>query len=327
MKCIVCGKDEIFLDYLCRKDYLKKHPIFTKVPKTIKFNQCKESGIYFKLSIKDHSIKEFLRKLLVKEIEYDKRKFLIKKIELDVNYQIKANFRGTIDDKSVSFPFTFDMNIKESIDPEIAGRHDNYFQGMLQIRWEKHSKEEIKEITKYIGKFILQNKASIANMAYLKNGVDFLISSNQVIKECAYAVKKKYGGEVKVNAKLFSKDHQTSKDIYRVTALVRLPNFTIGDVIASERKNIFIKSIVGHEVGGLDLDTHKSTMMPYQNETYTVIDKEDIMPTSVSLISPHLEVVDPWDFQSKKVANHTPLAIGQKVKVAKIKKKLYLVKY
>jgi len=338
MKCVICGKKDVFLDYLCIDHYLEKNPIFKEIPKSIRINKCRQTGLFFKDNIQDKSIKSLLKKIIKREIKYDKKIFTLEKIKINID-KYKSNqipnekstleieLIGYINNMNITFPFTFPFEIRESLLPNIANKHVNYFEGTLQIRYNNRSKNEIKDILNFVKLYTKANKANIASFRTLKNGMDFLISDKRVVKDCAYEIKKRYGGEVKTSAKLFTRDKQTSKEVYRVTAIVRLPEFTVGDILKTDNKIILIKEIKNYEVLGTNILNHRRIMFDYQKNEFEIISKDNILRTTISKINPHLEALDPRDYQSKRIANPIKnLSLGQNIKVITVKDRFYIVK-
>lgn len=94
-----------------------------------------------------------------------------------------------------------------------------YFEGILQLR---DIKQEVTDFClEDIEKHSEKGGIFFSKTEEVKNGVDFYCSSNKYLMHLGKKLKKRFKGELKTSAKLFTKNKQTSKDVYRVTVLFR----------------------------------------------------------------------------------------------------------
>ena len=139
----------------------------------------------------------------------------------------------------------------------------------------------------------------------------------------------KFGAQVSMHPQLFSRNHQTSKDIYRLNVLVVVPKFMAGDIISFDypkkgRLTVQLKSM-GKISHGVNLQSHKNVGFELKNcENIEIHPK---IPTSVSSIHPSIGVLDPETYQEEYpiAPEHLTLQIGQEVLVAKTPQGLYIV--
>ena len=94
--------------------------------------------------------------------------------------------------------------------------HVDYYQAIVQLRPADN------ELMKFFEKRIGKTKAWISKKKFLKTGVDYYISSNKVARQIGKLMRRSFKGELKESKKLYSRDRQTSKTIYRVTVCFRL---------------------------------------------------------------------------------------------------------
>tara|TARA_Y100000310_G_scaffold319710_1_gene375316 strand:+ start:4116 stop:4448 length:333 start_codon:yes stop_codon:yes gene_type:complete len=94
---------------------------------------------------------------------------------------------------------------------------DNYFEAKIQLR--PYSDEVFNWIEKQMGK---RNETYVAKIVELKQGIDIYVTSQKFARQLVPKFKKRFrGGEVKSTRTLHTRDKQRSKNVYRVTVLLR----------------------------------------------------------------------------------------------------------
>tara|TARA_Y100000310_G_scaffold345198_1_gene462593 strand:- start:4134 stop:4490 length:357 start_codon:yes stop_codon:yes gene_type:complete len=97
-------------------------------------------------------------------------------------------------------------------------KHEDYWEAKIQLR--PFDEELIKYVIKEINN---SDRVRIAKLKKIKTGVDIYVSSRKFATSLGKKLKKRFkGGKLLVTKKLFSRNRQTSKNIYRVTVLFRL---------------------------------------------------------------------------------------------------------
>jgi len=316
----MCGKKGV--KGLCDECKAKKEPLVTIV-KDIQVKICVECKKYF---------------LRNKWIKYDSLSSAITAVAKDkikTNKKSKLKIKPLIDIKpgpGVKKSFELEIIASDGVQKEIyvvpadieftycpkCSKHENYYEGTLQLR---NSHEEV---IRYIRNEVKNNKEKgvfIAKEAPLKNGVDFYISKQHFIQTIAKRVHKKFGGKTTINPKLFTRDQQRSRDIYRMNVLIELPVFTKGDVVKVAEKIINIKKM-GKTITGEDIITRKSfSFSPSQAK----VEKLETKEGSVSKTYPDIEIIEPDSYQSVKVENKKDVKTNKKVKFVDVKGKIYII--
>lgn len=127
-----------------------------------------------------------------------------------------------------------------------------YFEGVLQLR------NPTKELVKFVREDIMnqpkEKKVFIAKEERLDNGYDFYLTNKKYLRTLGKNLQKRFGGQLIESAKIFSRERQTSKDVYRVSVLLRWPKFRKGDIIKYKGMDIKVKNI-GKKVFGADIKT------------------------------------------------------------------------
>jgi len=132
---------------------------------------------------------------------------------------------------------------------------NNYFEGMLQLR---DCKEEV---YKYVKERMKEEKVTIANSKEFANGVDHKVSSNPFLIKMSTELPKHFSGEVKITRKLYSRDHLTQKEIYRITVLFKQYPFKIGEIIDNRGDQVKVISISKSKVTVKDIKTGKKSFL------------------------------------------------------------------
>ena len=134
---------------------------------------------------------------------------------------------------------------------------NQYYEGILQLR--NPSKEVINKAKELINK---RKDVWIAKEEKVTNGIDLYISSWRFLIELGNKLRKQFGGEVKTSKKLWGVNRQTSKMVYRVIFLLRLPKVKLGDIIEYRGKKVKIKEF-RKKIGAVDIETGKKIMIKY----------------------------------------------------------------
>ena len=126
---------------------------------------------------------------------------------------------------------------------------------------------------------------------------------------------KKFGGQLKTSARLYSRDRLTSKELHRVNVFYSPPDYVIGDVVKTKTKLIHVTSLNK----GVNLQTGKKTSI---NNSYKILKP---VKTTVSKLYPNLEVMNPKTYQSTPIQNKKKLKLGEKVKVVQDNGSFYVL--
>ena len=208
------------------------------------------------------------------------------------------------------------VKVRYILCPACHKAKSTYFESVLQLR--NPSKEAIEFIENYVAK--QRDRMNITKKDVVRNGLDFYLTERKAGPKLARLVSENFGGEVKVAEKLFSIDHQTGKEVYRVNALVRLPDFKVGDVLIIENRIIKITSL-GPKLTGQNLSNGKSDHFDYSALEYSPVETFEAV---VSKTYPELEIIHPETYQSVKVKN-TAKVSKKKVRVAVMGDDVWLV--
>jgi nonsense-mediated mRNA decay protein 3 len=112
-----------------------------------------------------------------------------------------------------------------------------YYEATLQIRADGRqlTEEEEDEIVRLVTEMTIaqygtDDKAFVTKISSDKYGMDFQMGSEHLCRSIADVLESKYLAERKQNYKLVGQD-KVGKDKFRITILIRLPKFGIGDFV------------------------------------------------------------------------------------------------
>lgn len=134
---------------------------------------------------------------------------------------------------------------------EKAVKHDKYYEGYLQLR------NCDKEVYDYVKDKFKENQVYIAKETKQKNGVDYQVSSNKFIIRLGNELVRNFSGRQKVTSKLFTRDNQTGKNVYRMTVMFEQLSFKVGDVIDDCGDEVKVLNISSQKINVKNMKTGK----------------------------------------------------------------------
>jgi len=264
MFCVECGKiGEIFRDAVCFDCYMKNHS-FTKGPSVIDLSICSHCGSYkYKNSwisaSFDEILKRWIKHLFDISRELNKPKISTEHKEEKEYIKSKVTITGFLDNVKITEEHDTIVRRKKDVCDVCSKRFGGYHEAIVQIRADKRNltKKEITEIKKFVESFVrnLQEKGHrslfITDVGEEHGGLDFYLSDKASALTITKKIQESYGGEIKKSSKnIGMKD---SRQVYKMTYLIRLPIFRIGDFISYEKSFLYISSISGDKVHVLEL--------------------------------------------------------------------------
>jgi len=135
------------------------------------------------------------------------------------------------------------------------------YNGIIQLR------NPTNEILAFVNDEL--KKATQKNVHCIKeedvtNGKDYQMTDAQFTRNLGKNLQNKFGGELRVTARLVSRSRQTSKDLYRTTVLFRYPKFRKGDIVSYKGRDVKILNF-SKKVYVIDLKSNKKEQVSYDN--------------------------------------------------------------
>lgn len=179
---------------------------------------------------------------------------------------------------------------KEIVKPQ---KHAEYFEGQLQMR------NINKEILDYINRKILKAGETVPTVVHhSKKDLDYFVSSKKLIHQLGKELRDKFGGFVKESAQLFTRDHQTSKNLYRLNVFYKTHDIAIHSVIEYKGLPYQVTGYAKDRLIIQDIHSKKKSQISVDD-----IEKEiEKIKTQVVETQPELLILD-HDFQPVRAEN------------------------
>jgi len=263
MLCVECGEEEQFKDGVCKTCY-SKNTHFTKGPEIIDIITCTTCSAYkYKNTWFTESFEEILKRH-IKDIfsisrELTKTLILTECGEKKKKIDCKVTFSGYIEDQQITEQHQLIVRLKNTICDVCSKQFGGYFEAILQIRAEKRTPttEEIQQITELVETLVEQFREKgnrglfVTEITEEQGGLDFYLSEKGSAYTIAKKIQEKNGGEIKQSST--NAGMKDSKQLFRMTYLVRLPSYKMGDFIFYHKSYYHIVSISKNKVHMINL--------------------------------------------------------------------------
>ena len=232
-----------------------------------------------------------------------KKKTTVLVIVTGKNESAKSSYEEEYD-----LPFEYEVTLC----PLCRKKGSSYYEGILQIR------NQTVAVRGAIYKYIAEHKKKglrLAKEVPVSSGSDYYLSSQRSVHHLARFLRQQFGGEMKISAQHFSANAQSGKVLYRVNALLEIPEYTKGDVIRRDDQYYFVLGI-SSKVKAENLSTGSQENFAYEKGG---VIRLPVKTTTVSSVDP-VEILHPVTFQSAVPHNskYAPaeLDAGEEVSVA-----------
>lgn len=264
------------------------------------FNRTFHKGSWHHFKDLDTVLVKRVREIVGSDVDVD-----IEPYEFEPKPKSKTTVNAIvfIDNKAIKFPIKLSYMQCDYGQKEKTG----YFEGILQIQ---NSHDKVYDFIDREMKKISHKGVFITKTVRTKLGVDLYMTNKTQMRILGQKLINKFGGELTLNAQLFSHNHETSKDIYRLNILVKIVPFRVNDIISFDRissrgktrKKEFLKvTRVGKLIQGIDLESGKldAFEIRYAKDVKIIPSSKTIVITN----KPEILVLDPETYQEVKPRN------------------------
>jgi nonsense-mediated mRNA decay protein 3 len=253
--CYQCGKPAV-IDGLCASCYNQSHPLI-EIDTPLTLTVCKRCGavkvpggwktIESEDSQYDEILFQQLRALLDQELQVRGESVEImieKQKELDGIVHIVVNARGQSHPLLPPHENSIDVEVRfvNAVCDTCSMMSGGYHELILQIRAEDRmvTKKEEQEILsliteRTIAEYGKDTKAFVTSIDSNRFGLDILIGSEHLGRKIADELESVFLASRKENYKLIGQERNGKKK-YRLTIVLRLPQFSIGDFVEINEK-------------------------------------------------------------------------------------------
>ncbi len=297
--CPKCGKT-ITKGTFCIDCTPKSFSFTTPLIQVSEFNRTWHKGVWHQYGDLENLIISRVREELKMDIPVLVEPF---EFEFKKKEKIELICKSNIDGKEIELPVK--LSYRQCDMGEKA--KSKYFEGILQLRGENKTAFGFieHELSKVACKGIFISKTEDVT-----NGVDLYLTNKNYIKLLAQKLHEKFGALISINSQLFSKNHLTSKDIYRINVLVTFLPFEEEDVIffsyepakrTKPKEYFMLVKKMGKLVTGKDLETSKQ--VSFESKYLKKAIKLIVEKSKIISIEPEIQFLNPKTYQAETIAN------------------------
>ncbi len=240
MFCVECGTEGPVYQGVCASCFAKKH-LLVRPPAYLDVPRCTQCGAFrfrsgWSRTEMDLAILQLLRDQVPVLPPFSKALFTYEAREEDANnYFLTVKATGRFEDLEQVQGFSVRLRIKPSVCDTCARQAGRYFEGILQVRAEGRdlTRKEADAVRTLVLSRVERGRDAggdfVSRMEAVHGGLDFYVSTNALGTRLAKEIAEAFGGSVRASPKLYGE--REGKELYRVTTLVRLPAFQVGDVV------------------------------------------------------------------------------------------------
>lgn len=340
MFCVKCGNDtEYTIDGLCMDCFLDGREIIT-IPAYLDLERCTNclefriDGSWKSLELQD-AVEDTASDNLMVINEATVLEIATGAAELDPrNYHVDVEVTTDVEGHVSTGSCSTTVRIKNTVCKRCSRQLGNYYEATLQIRAggksldDKIRDEIVRKVRDEVEQMARNNRQLfITSVTEVTGGVDMLLSSISMGRTLARNLESTYGAEFKESSKLVGKTAD-GEDLYRLTYLVRLPEYHVNDVVRYHDVPYKLLSIGKNGMRLLNLRNHSETTVK-RNDTKAVrsLSQYDELKdaTVVSRSDNEIQVLDPADYSTKDLLAPNGNEVGDTVKVISYDDVLYYV--
>jgi len=339
MFCVKCGKGKDIIDGMCVACFMEGRDIVS-LPHHVDLERCTNCDEFFvdghwtakeaTAAAEDSAVAalEAIPEAKVLSVgamaeELDPRNILVN-VEADTD---------TSGHRSTSTANTT-VRIKNTVCKRCSRQLGNYYEATVQIRSSHRALDEDKrdEIVRRV-RFDVETMAKnnrglfITKVVEVSGGVDILLSSISAGRTIARDLADSYGGEYKESSKLVGKT-EDGGDMHRLTYLVRLPEYRVGDVICfgGEMYKLNWVGKNGAKVTRLRDFRDTTVRRADMDSVRTVLTEKDLKDaTVISRSAGEVQILHPGNYSTVDLRVPDGAVIGDTVRVAVIDGELFYV--
>src|SRR5688572_9524136 len=251
MFCVECGAEGPVYEGLCANCFRKKHPV-VGAAEVLDLPRCTSCGSFRLRSgwskvDRDLALTQLLREAMPPLAPYERVAFTHVAREEDANnLSVTVKAVGRFQDIAPVQGFHLRVRLKPSLCDTCQKQRGRYFEGTLQVRGDNRelAAREARAIRTFVAARVDRSDdrdAFVSRPEEVDGGLDFHVSKNALVMRLARDLQGTFDGLVSASPKLFGQ--REGREIYRVTALVRLGAFRERDIVRHKGRLAEVTSV------------------------------------------------------------------------------------
>jgi len=238
--CVECGREGPTTDGLCATCFAKRHPLL-EARAHLDVSRCARCGsLRFREGWIRSRLDEAIPRILHEDIPirwpYEAATFdYVMKPEDTSNLRLEVTATGRYGDLRQVQTFRTRLRLRPSLCDVCTKQRSRYYAGIVQVRAETRvlTRPEKQRVRAFVearmGRRAEGSEDFVSRIEDVRGGLDFYVSTNTLAKSLGRDLAKAFGGTATSTSKLYGR--RGGKDLHRVTSLVCLGPFQVGDVV------------------------------------------------------------------------------------------------
>jgi len=240
MFCVECGTEGPTVEGLCLRCFSRKYRVVDP-PDHVDVPRCKQCGAlqidraWIRTDL-DPAIPQVLREAMPVRKPFARALFTHEAREEDANnYSLSVKATASHEGFEVVQGFQTRLRLKPSLCDICGKQRGHYYEGIVQVRAQGRAMtpKEIRAVRTFVmaraDRLREASREFVSRIEETPSGLDAYVSTNALSKALAREIAEAFGGSVTTSSKLFGR--RGGKELYRITNLVRLSPFQVGDVV------------------------------------------------------------------------------------------------
>jgi nonsense-mediated mRNA decay protein 3 len=240
-------------------------------------------------------------------------------------YDLDITVTGIVIDIPFTEKYQSVLRVSRNVCDRCCKYTGGYFEAIIQLRAKNRqpSDEEVNAAKEMVSKNIRSMQegnrdAFISKIEEVKGGIDFYLSTQGSGSIIAKLLQSRFGGSHQVSAKIAGM--KAGVDIYRVTHLVRMPEYRPGDVLKYKNKDYVVKNTNDRTASITSIQNLETFSISHTelDDSKIIFKKEDIQEAVVVYVaSDTVQIIDPENSKAVDVPLPRGYKPGETVKIAR----------
>jgi len=272
MFCVKCGSTEVLTDNLCGACYAELSTL-ARIPSSLTITTCVRCNSFLekKRWKRFEHLDDLVDRQIMAHLEVDS---LVNIHDIELAPRIEDEHRREVDIRITGRAGSTDIEerlqirimLKKGVCERCSKIAGKYYESILQVRGEDSALDEKtmddvrKQVHDVIGRTGKKDRTSfISREGEMHSGLDFYLGKNSDGKNIAKLLGSVYGSKITESRTLVGR--KEGKDFYRMTYLVRIPSFQVGDFVMYDKRPWKIERINPRKVILISLQDGERTMV------------------------------------------------------------------